>query len=209
MWLLAGLWVLYYAIHSMLAASRVKNWLFRQLPGLRMYYRLGYNVVAVVGFAGVYLYAHRVPDVAVGSEWGNVGRILGGILVAMGLVLGIQAFRGYSWREFLGLKQVEGDERPEVLVTTGLNAYVRHPLYFAGLLVLVGYGLWAQSIRTWVFVGVSMVYVWIGTYWEEKKLKQQFGEAYVEYQRQVKRLIPSLFVLLALLQSRSDRDRLP
>ncbi len=40
---------------------------------------------------------------------------------------------------------------------------------------------------------MAMVYLPFGIHFEEKKLRRQFGQAYLEYEKQVKRLIPGIW----------------
>jgi protein-S-isoprenylcysteine O-methyltransferase Ste14 len=76
---------------------------------------------------------------------------------------------------------------PVELKRSGLLGVVRHPMYLALILYL-----WCQTFRTidLVINTLLTLYVLIGTWLEERKLILEFGEAYLEYQRQVPMLIP-------------------
>jgi protein-S-isoprenylcysteine O-methyltransferase Ste14 len=76
------------------------------------------------------------------------------------------------------------------LNTSGLNAQVRHPLYFGTLLALWGTFLLYPTDASLLVAGVSTLYLLIGSKLEERKLEQQFGDAYRSYQRKVPMLIP-------------------
>lgn len=68
--------------------------------------------------------------------------------------------------------------------------YVRHPLYFGGIL-----GLWAtptMSTTHLVFAISLTAYFVIGTLFEEADLKRDFGELYKNYQKQTAMIIPFL-----------------
>jgi len=69
----------------------------------------------------------------------------------------------------------------------GLLGIVRHPMYFAVIIYL-----WCQTFRlSDVLVNaVLTVYVIIGTILEERKLVLEFGDPYVQYQKEVPMLIP-------------------
>ena len=77
------------------------------------------------------------------------------------------------------------------LVERGPYRFVRHPIYTAGFLLIVGWGLMAQSWAAVVLVAIAGA---IGTAYrirvEEKVLVAEFGEQYKSYSRRVKRLIP-------------------
>ncbi len=64
---------------------------------------------------------------------------------------------------------------------------VRHPMYLALILYL-----WCQTFRIMDLVvnALLTLYVLIGTWLEERKLVLEFGEAYLQYQREVPMLIP-------------------
>jgi protein-S-isoprenylcysteine O-methyltransferase Ste14 len=69
-----------------------------------------------------------------------------------------------------------------------LYKYVRHPLYFGGIL-----GLWAtprMTVTHLVFaIGLTSYFV-VGTLFEERDLKREFGELYKAYQAKTPMLIP-------------------
>lgn len=69
-----------------------------------------------------------------------------------------------------------------------LYKFVRHPLYFGGIL-----GLWAtprMTVTHLIFaIGLTAYFV-IGTLFEERDLKKQFGQLYRKYQEKTPMLIP-------------------
>ena len=77
------------------------------------------------------------------------------------------------------------------LVQRGPYRFVRHPIYTAGFLLVVGWGMMAQS---WAAVVLTAIAAGIGTTYrirvEEKVLLSEFGEQYKSYSKRVKRLIP-------------------
>jgi len=80
------------------------------------------------------------------------------------------------------------------LVTNGPYSVVRHPSYTGAFFTLVGLGL---ASRTWL--GTVIVLILCGAVYgyrinvEEKALKAEFGEQYLDYSRRTKRLIPFVF----------------
>ena len=79
------------------------------------------------------------------------------------------------------------------LSTQGFNALVRHPLYLGLLLLLLGWFLISPGLLVLVLLGSVLVYLPFGIYFEELKLKRQFGQAYLDYTKRVKCLIPGLW----------------
>ncbi len=92
---------------------------------------------------------------------------------------------------FVGLRQlVSSDIKPGPLVTSGLYRFVRHPLYSAGLLFL-----WLTTTVTinqlTVYVGAT-IYIFVGAYFEERKLLREYGAAYIGYKSATPMIIPGL-----------------
>jgi protein-S-isoprenylcysteine O-methyltransferase Ste14 len=80
------------------------------------------------------------------------------------------------------------------LVRIGIYKYVRHPAYTGTLIAHLGLGL---SFGSWLSLSLSLVpYVLAAMYRmrvEEQALTEAFGNDYVEYAKQTKRLIPGLY----------------
>jgi protein-S-isoprenylcysteine O-methyltransferase Ste14 len=78
------------------------------------------------------------------------------------------------------------------LVTSGVYSVVRHPLYFSGLLILLGTNIYFES--TWAWLGVLLTFV-ITVYripLEERRLEERFGQEFIDYKRRTKAFIPWL-----------------
>jgi protein-S-isoprenylcysteine O-methyltransferase Ste14 len=181
--------VAYYSLHSLLAAESVKKRLLRLI--LPRFYRLFYNFLALtLLLPPVYLYLeldrHSLIEASLG--W----TLAGGALVLWGMYWLWKAMGGYDLSEFTGLYQLKQGHPPVSmkLNISGLNNYVRHPLYFGTLLVIWGLFLAVPTDAMLVIGVVSTVYIYIGTVLEERKLTQQFGEDYRLYQRNVPMLLP-------------------
>ena len=81
-------------------------------------------------------------------------------------------------------------KRSSVLVTTGPYRYSRNPMYLGLVLILIGIAILQGSISP---VLVIPVFIWLITNniikKEEKMLEETFGDAYLEYKKQVRRWI--------------------
>lgn len=75
------------------------------------------------------------------------------------------------------------------LVTTGVYAWVRHPLMAGGLLFLLTSG---PSWNNLVYTLMYAVYMVIGGYYEERRLLGIFGEEYVRYRARVGAFFPRM-----------------
>lgn len=187
------LWVLFFFFHSLLADAQLKKRLEERVPKWMPFYRLFYNLIAGLGLLAVWFFQKSVPESQL-LDWGLFS-YSGLVLTGLGLLLGLLAMRNYSLREFSGLAYMNGEmESPKgKLNTSGMNAWVRHPLYFATLLIFWGWFVWKQTDVSLVMAAAVSLYLLVGTRLEEKKLVKAFGEDYKAYQKRVKMLIPFLF----------------
>ncbi|TDB63409.1 methyltransferase family protein [Arundinibacter roseus] len=186
-------WVLYGALHSILATHTLKDWVASCCPRMFNYYRLFYNFLALVLFFLILWYQRQIPPVFLWTP-GFYSSLGGGTLAGVGGGVLLMAIFHYNLLEFSGLDSFEIFQKTSAqLNTRGLSQWVRHPLYTGTLLVL--WGLW---IRNPVFSGLATAvclsaYIRIGIYFEEKKLLCEFGENYRVYQQRVPMLFPTLF----------------
>jgi len=91
-----------------------------------------------------------------------------------------------------GLKIVFGETRetPSV-IRKGVFNKVRHPIYLGAILLYAGLLLLKLSLAAvGVWVIIILFYHFIALY-EEKLLLQKFGDAYIEYKKEVPMWIPS------------------
>ncbi len=73
---------------------------------------------------------------------------------------------------------------------TAFYKYVRHPLYFGGIV-----GLWATPVMTatHLFFAVCLTaYFVIGALFEERDLVNEFGDTYLEYSKNTPMIIPGM-----------------
>ncbi len=184
--------ILWGVLHSILASHGFKA-LVRRLLGdtaFERIYRLFYNLFASVSFIPVLAMLVAFPDLAlysIPSPWVYATLVIQG-LAALALVAGVM--QTGPW-EFIGLAQLSGPLKKEsALVTNGLYARVRHPLYTAGLVFI-----WLtpeMTVNRLVLWSIFSLYIVIGAYFEERKLLKDFGEVYAAYKARTPMLIPTL-----------------
>lgn len=182
-------WAIFYALHSLLAADRLKDFFARQWPAVWPFYRLVYNTFFLVFLLWLLVDLYR-RSVAFLFPPSTVFHVLGDLCGAAGLWILFASFRNYDLLEFTGLQQPNA---PQTLQTGGLNRFVRHPIYSGTLLFLLGLCLVDPYESRWAALAATLLYMPAGIYFEEKKLLRQFGSAYSDYQKRVKRLIPGLW----------------
>jgi protein-S-isoprenylcysteine O-methyltransferase Ste14 len=82
---------------------------------------------------------------------------------------------------------------PERLVSTGLYAYTRNPMYLGHIIFLIGLTLTLQSWLAAIITIGTAIWFHLRVVGDEKKLIERLGEPYVNYLASAKRWIPGLF----------------
>jgi protein-S-isoprenylcysteine O-methyltransferase Ste14 len=179
--------LVFYALHSLLAWTGVKEWSARSL-GLKRWYRLVYSVISVILVCWVWMAyrgAGREGDLYATTDLMHVA---GWLLVVFGSVLSGAAILRFGGAGFLGLTP----ERATGLVRSGLHGYMRHPIYSGLILMACGWLMLSGSWATVVVVGLTFIYLPIGMHLEERKLVAEFGDDYVRYRRDIPAILPRL-----------------
>ncbi len=115
-------------------------------------------------------------------------KYLGMVLASWGVILIIASFRQISLSAFLGLRK----ESDTGLVTTGLHAHMRHPIYTGTILLFLGMFISVPSLSVLTATIAVFLYLPLGIYWEEQKLIDTYGEEYLEYKKSVKAIVPRI-----------------
>jgi methanethiol S-methyltransferase len=175
--------------HSVFARRGVKRFVIAAVSAPLE--RAVYTLVASVLFA-VVIYAWRPLS---GSAWTLDGpwRWLGYLSQTAGIVLTVAAARTLDMWELAGVRQASdrGNE-PVVLQTHGLYGFVRHPLYFAWILLV--FGAPEMTMTRLSFAVISTAYLMIAIPFEERSLVETFGSDYASYQRKVRwRMMPGIY----------------
>jgi protein-S-isoprenylcysteine O-methyltransferase Ste14 len=181
---------LYGLVHSLLASLQMKAWTERRFGALySRYYRLLFNFFAVVSLLPVLALLVLLPDqplYRIPFPWAWIA-LAGQGLALLALVAGLKQTGAAS---FLGIEQLSwsASSPGSPFVEAGLYAWVRHPLYTAGLVFI-----WLTPVMTLnllaLYTGLT-AYIAIGMYVEERKLLREFGSAYAEYRRRTPALFP-------------------
>jgi len=181
----AGVWIAV-GIFWLAAALKSKPVTRRQT----VWARVSHISIMCVGFALVFggpllvgpLSWRALPD------WPALGWA-GFALTITGLAFTVWArfVLGGNWSGTVTIKQ------DHELVRRGPYAVVRHPIYTGALLALLGTAMALGEVRG--FVGLVVVFIgWRGKSWKEEAfMRDQFGEQYTQYEREVKGLIPFIY----------------
>ena len=82
---------------------------------------------------------------------------------------------------------------PERLVTTGPYAWSRNPMYLGHIIFLLGLTLTFRSVLAGLIAIASAVWFHFRVRRDEARLRERFGQSYVEYSARVARWVPGLF----------------
>jgi protein-S-isoprenylcysteine O-methyltransferase Ste14 len=186
-WLIVSI-LIWGIIHSLLASLKAKE-LARRWFGVSStrLYRLLYNAFAVLSFLpilGLAALTRSRTVYVVPFPWSGL-MVLGEILAAAGLVICL--LQTGVW-EFIGLRQLGQGSGKSQLQVNGFYRYIRHPLYATGLAFI---WLFPYMTGTLLVVNAALtIYILVGAFFEERKLRREFGQAYIDYAAVTPMLVP-------------------
>jgi protein-S-isoprenylcysteine O-methyltransferase Ste14 len=96
-------------------------------------------------------------------------------------------------KKIRGAPPEEQSSRSEPLILQGPQRYVRHPLYFADVVLLLGW--WLALDYTFLLFMTFFFFLWFNLVvirFEEKELKALYPKEYEAYAKAVPRFFPSL-----------------
>lgn len=180
-------------IHSALLSVSATHFFKRKSGPNFRFFRAGYNLFAVASIISVMMYSRALRTQPFFERDGLLMTVRF-LLLGVSCLFFFSGAQSYNIREFLGISFTGSTSRsPSQLPPShyfqirGVNKIVRHPWYFAALLII-----WSRPIDISVICEnmVFSLYLIVGTFLEERKLIQQFGKQYRLYQRKVPMLLP-------------------
>lgn len=185
-------------LHSAMATNHLKIILAKWwgLKRFDKYYRFVYSIISILSILPVAYFLFTTSLLLwVAPAWLAFALYFIKGVASVGFLYSLWQIDGLH---FLGIRQLKSPrsnpsaQLSDTLVTSGVFSLCRHPLYFFSMLFL-----WASptmTLHALIFTLLTSLYFIIGSYWEEAKMFRQFGHAYLRYQEQVPRFIPSLFI---------------
>ena len=181
-------------LHSGLISLTVTRLARERLGQRYRYYRLFYNMVSVLTFLPLMVWAHLIGgDVMV--VWQGPWRLLQLALLAGALWLFWAGARRYDMAQVAGLRQLSDAGDAEcgtigadcTIDRQGILGWMRHPWYTGAFMLI-----WARDLNLAAIVVnvVLSAYLYFGTLLEERKLIVQFGATYTQYMREVGAFVP-------------------
>jgi len=182
---IAGRFVLFALIHSLLATNTVKGWVCRHRSITRIY-RLTYNLLALGSFAWVLA---TLPDSPVLYTISGIPAVILRGFQACALLMLCRCAAQTGLGDFIGISQLmTGQENAPQFTRSGCYRVVRHPQYTLAVLFLLATP--GMSANFALFTLLSVLYFAIGGYIEEDRLRNTFGVEYCRYQTEVPMFIP-------------------
>jgi protein-S-isoprenylcysteine O-methyltransferase Ste14 len=193
---LAGLWIIWCAIHSGMIWITVTDSLKRRLGNYFRFYRVFFNLTAIVTIIPVILYGRSLHAPVI-FRWEGFVIVFQVLLLTIGILLFLAGARHYDMLQFLGIRQIRTGASHGALTatgrlhTTGILRITRHPWYLGAIMLL-----WAGDLNVSTLIGniILTLYLIVGTVLEERKLVLEFGEDYRRYQKQVSMLVPLKYI---------------
>jgi protein-S-isoprenylcysteine O-methyltransferase Ste14 len=181
-------WVLYYVVHSVLAATVVKDFFAKKMKKYFRYYRLCYSIFATITLVYLlrYQYSFQSPVLIKSVLLKYISLI---VLVIPGFTIMFISIKKY-FLLLSGVRSIYEAAPHAELKVEGIHRYVRHPLYLGTILFVWGLFFIFPLLNNLIAVVLLTGYVWIGIDFEEKKLVKEFGKKYEEYISEVPVLFP-------------------
>lgn len=117
--------------------------------------------------------------------------IIGYVFITIGLYLSLNALKELkdNWDNMMLYKIKQGHK----LIKTGVYKYIRHPIYCAIILEIVGYEIIANSWLFLFFLVTSTIFLSLHSKNEEELLLKHFGDDYINYKNVTKKFIPYVY----------------
>lgn len=123
------------------------------------------------------------------TSWPWIPAIL---LFATGFWLYSQSRKNFSAKQLGGLPEVISGHNEQRLVTSGIRAHVRHPVYLGHLCEMSAWSIGTGLAVCYGLTAFAVITGWIMIRLEEKELEQRFGEAYAAYRERVPAVLPKM-----------------
>lgn len=111
------------------------------------------------------------------------------LLFALGIYIYSRAGAHFSLAQLGGLPEVRANHSHDRLVTTGIRARVRHPVYLGHLCELLAWSVGTGLVVCWSLTAFAIVTGAVMIRMEDAELEKRFGDEYRRYRNRV----PALF----------------
>ena len=124
-----------------------------------------------------------------GNKWTWIPAAL---LFCAGLILYKLSHAHFTLAQLGGLPEILCGHSEQQLVTTGIRARIRHPVYLAHLCEMLAWSVGTGLAICWALTAFAVVTGAIMIRLEDRELEKRFGEKYRTYRSAVPALVPKL-----------------
>jgi protein-S-isoprenylcysteine O-methyltransferase Ste14 len=114
--------------------------------------------------------------------------LVGGIFFIIATALRAKGHLDLAQGFSMAIEEIEGQQ----LVTTGIYAHIRHPLYLGNLYYFIACPLFLASTYSWIISVIGIVGIFVRIPIEEKFLLETMPE-YAEYREETAALLPGIY----------------
>lgn len=111
-------------------------------------------------------------------------------LFAVGAFVYARAGAHFSWAQLGGLPEVRAGHSNDRLVTTGIRAHVRHPVYLGHLCEMVAWSVGTGLVVCWALTAFAVATGAVMIRMEDAELEERFGDEYRRYRLSVPTVLP-------------------
>ena len=193
--LIVLLWILWCFLHSFFTATRITAWFKNRLKDKFAFYLIFYNLLSLITVLPLLYWQRTIPGPVVIklSPFLLIFKYIA--LVLNSIIISGSSF-SFDIKEFLGIRQItlrrQKTQGQPHISKHGFYGIVRHPMYLGGFIFFTALMTHAPLAQ---FLGylILAVYMIIGTFMEDRRLVNELGKAYKDYQKEVPMFLPGLF----------------
>lgn len=115
------------------------------------------------------------------------------LLFTCGLYVYSRSGKNFSAQQLGGMPEVHGKNPDQRLVTDGIRARVRHPVYAAHLCEMLAWSIGTGLAVCWGLAAFAIVTGALMIRMEDAELENRFGDQYRAYRKSVPSVLPRVF----------------
>ena len=112
------------------------------------------------------------------------------LLFAVGIFLYLHSGAHFSLAQLGGLPEVRANHDQGRLITTGIRARVRHPVYLAHLCEMFAWSLGTGLLVCWLLTAFAIATGAVMIRLEDAELEKRFGAEFMAYRSKVPAILP-------------------
>jgi protein-S-isoprenylcysteine O-methyltransferase Ste14 len=170
---------------------RAEYWRSRQRSPYRLLVPLWIGMWAALGvitapWRNVLLYKAS-------CTWASWTWVPAAAIFSAGLWIYKRSGGGFSPAQLGGFPELIPGHREQRLVTTGIRAHIRHPVYLGHLCEMLAWSVGTGLAVCYGLTAVALVTGGIMIRLEDRELEQRFGDQYRQYKGKTPTILPRLF----------------